>query len=401
MQTCAGGAYVKASVAYGRNTSTLYDLTNLTEIPTISEDTDLEKLVKLRSEPLPGEQQVMWAIQRENEPGSRQVLPDWIAKPLVSQLLKWTQEKRTWSEKIAERPNNKLAPASQRKYDEWIEKSQEKRLLYNKTRRTVVAPEAVTDLNALKKLRANLFLVTLKLTDDVSKLQIAASDGECRQLVALRGEPTEDTEQTATPDFLRKEVPESDLDHVDLEPLEEQPDEVEMGLNEDRLAEGDEPEAPAVMESDLMEILALPEDEFEEAPRHSKVKSFMHRPSYRKLARHGLVDIPTTVPGTSLGCHGTRMQWQAFFPGARHGLSFSWGGKTHRTEEEALIKCIKGLLTAFTERFPREKLWSLGPWTMCIVYTYIHRIYLGSIMRVHLRQWHSKCRYRFAKFCHS
>ena len=114
---------------------------------------------------------------------------------------------------------------------------------------------------------------------------------------------------------------------------------------------------------DLMELLIDTDDEAGvelPAGRHSRVKSFMHRPSYALLARHGLAEIPTSTVGVSIGYHRTSQCWQAFCPGVRTGLSYSWGGTTHRTETEALIKCIKGLLTAYIEKYPRENLWKLG-----------------------------------------
>ena len=376
------GAYVKASTAYARNTSCLRDLTQLVEVPAISPNTDLNELEQLRNMPMPGEEEIVWALEESGKPETRQALPDWIATPLVSQLLKWSHERQSWEDKIAERPNQRLTPAAQRKYDEWLEKGQVKRLLYNKGRKTLVTHESVKDLASVKKNRANLFLVTLKMSDDVSQLQVQACDGECRNLVALKGEPF--SRPGLAPDFLTKAVPETELEQLQLQPEveeNEQDGELEAMLDEEKRLEDIQEEAPKVTESDLMDIMALSEDEpeLQHAPKHKRVKTFMTRPAYQKLARHGLTDIPTTVPGTCLGCHATSRQWQAFFPGTHTGLSYSWGGATNRSEEEALLKTIKGLLTAFTERYPRETLWKLGmQWTpsLFLINTYLHTVYI-------------------------
>ena len=133
-------------------------------------------------------------------------------------------------------------------------------------------------------------------------------------------------------------------------------------LDDDERSDADEPmqvhESTSDQE-DLMEILADTEDEGV-PPQHRRVKSFMHRPSWQRLERHGLTHIPTAVPGVYIGCHATTRCWQSFFPGVHSGLSFSWSGSTNRTEVEALLKCLKALLSAYTQKFPREKLWNLG-----------------------------------------
>ncbi|CAK9091810.1 unnamed protein product, partial [Durusdinium trenchii] len=328
--------------------------------------------------PLPGEEQILWAIQDVDQPETRQLLPDWVAMPLVTQLLKWTSDKAQWDAKIAARQNGKLPPAMNRKYQAWQDQHQEKRMLYNKAKQILLTPEAHTDLDALKKIRKQLFLVTLKFADDISQIRLETSNGASRQLVALRGQPCQSP--PPAPDFLlANQIPMGDLKDFSMQNAEEEApsgaedQELDMLLSEDQLRameddgvpeEQEHPNVQKVSEfsaTDLMEIMATSDDEAVlSAPKHSRVRCFMHRPAYQKLARHGLVEVPTTVPGVCIGCHSTHRQWQAFYPGVRTGLSFSWGGLTLRTEEEALLKTIKGLLTAFVQQYPREELWHLG-----------------------------------------
>ena len=114
---------------------------------------------------------------------------------------------------------------------------------------------------------------------------------------------------------------------------------------------------------DIMEILVDTEDEggleLPAGGHRCRVKSFMHREAYALLARNGLAEIPTSTVGVSIGYHSTTQCWQAFCPGVHSGLSYTWGRSTGRTELEALTKCIKGLLTAYLDRYPRETLWKL------------------------------------------
>lgn len=54
---------------------------------------DLDALESLRLEPLPGEQQVHWAIQDGNNTETRVLLPSWVATPILTRLAKVLSEK--------------------------------------------------------------------------------------------------------------------------------------------------------------------------------------------------------------------------------------------------------------------------------------------------------------------
>lgn len=127
--------------------------------------------------------------------------------------------------------------------------------------------------------------------------------------------------------------------------------------------ESDHADAIAIEADDFPEVLVETDDEADIQklePRCKRVKNFHHRQAYQNLAKHGLVEIPSTLPRIGLMCHKTTNCWQGVMPDVHSGLSFTWGGGTGRTEEAALLKSVKGILTAFTHRFPRERLWNLG-----------------------------------------
>lgn len=88
-----------------------------------------------------------------------------------------------------------------------------------------------------------------------------------------------------------------------------------------------------------------------------KVKNFLFRPAFQKLHDMGLASLPRHVSGCSVSYHSKERRWQGIFPGKTKGMSSSWGGQTHRTEEEALILVIRAVLTAYCEAWPKDKLW--------------------------------------------
>lgn len=201
------GAMVKASVAYARKNTVLYNLTKLDEVPRISEGVDLESLKALRSVPMPGEQEVVWAIQNGDMPESRQVLPNWVSQPIAVRLMKWTNENESWKRKIAERPDQRLTAAMQRRFDSWSDQ-REARFFFSLKKETHVTH--VSDPADLKKMRKEIFMLALEFHEDPAQLKLKTSSGETRRLLALRGQPT--TDPTPPPDFLKAGVPEDELE---------------------------------------------------------------------------------------------------------------------------------------------------------------------------------------------
>lgn len=79
-----------------------------------------------------------------------------------------------------------------------------------------------------------------------------------------------------------------------------------------------------------------------------KVKNFLFRPTFQKLRELG---------GCNIIYHSKERRWQGIYPGKTKGMSSSRGGHTNRTQEEALIKVIRAVLTAYCEAWPKDKLW--------------------------------------------
>lgn len=343
-------------------------------------------LTALRDMPLHGEKQVFWAVQEQGDPSTRQALPEWIASPISLQLLRWADTAYKWREKISKRPNGVLPPAMNKKYQAWMENNQEKKLIFRKSQKCVL--QHVSDPAEVKRIRSDLFLLTLLPNADTSKLQVVAGNGEARQLVAARGEPCVDLEAPAFLSAQPFDLEEAEIVALEAEEAEENQidpeanaaaEEQEELLRQELQACDDAQVCDDPLDLDPMDILAVTEDEDElkGAPAHRKVKSFMNRESYKRLHRKGLADLPTSIPGVCLGRHATHNQWQGFFPGISTGLSFSWGGTTGRSEIEALVKTLKGLLAAFIDRFPREQIWKLVNFKGVSLLTDLLCVFLG------------------------
>ena len=90
----------------------------------------------------------------------------------------------------------------------------------------------------------------------------------------------------------------------------------------------------ADVEDDAQEILANTSDEealHDIVPsKFVRVKSFFNRPAYQNLEKRGLTMIPRRVTGVFLSFHSSTNTWQGLFPGASHGLCFTFGGRTKR-----------------------------------------------------------------------
>ena len=350
----------KARTHLGKHEGALRGLTHLQELPDMTAGEHAEKLKLLRDLPMQGEEEIMWAVQEEDRPDTRQPLPSWISAPLSMQLLKWSNDANTWDLKMAKRTDGLLAPAQQKKFEEWQEKTKEHRMLFSKKHKNLISH--LSDQADLSRIRKDLFLVILKPDADASKLRLQATNGESKQLVALKGAACPEDE---APKFLY----DSPMDPRLISDLVQ--NEGDQGLDPEEILNLEEADAMAVEdmhisgehEENILEILAFSDDEImigEDAPKHKKIKSFMHRESYKRLAARGLAHLPTTLAGLSLGCHSTSQQWQRYFPGIHTGLCYNWGGRTGRTEIQALAMVLKALLQAFVHRHPREGMWKLG-----------------------------------------
>lgn len=353
---CAG-KLDKATATMNRNDAAMLELIALTNVPeTTGCPEDLAKLKLLRDVPLEGEEEIMWAIQQDDTPSTRQVLPEWISGPVSRQLMRWAREAHAWDIKMARRSDGELAPAQRKKFEQWKEHTQEKYMFFNKKHRQQVLH--TIDPASLQRVQKEVFVI-LKPDTDASKLKLQAGNGDSRQLVALKGIPVREAD---APDFLSAAI--LDLSLVPAEPADLEEVVEEEKEQEDNPSDLEQMEMERAEKEDAdLELLLMTEDEkeiSEELPRHKRIKTFMHRDAYQTLARHNLTDIPTSVTGICIGCHSTTRCWQGFVPEVHQGLSFSWGGTTGRSEIEALVQCLKGILNAYIDRFPRESIWKLS-----------------------------------------
>ena len=101
-------------------------------------------------------------------------------------------------------------------------------------------------------------------------------------------------------------------------------------------------------------------DDFELPPaagKVGKIKSFHFRPAWKELDDRGLCAIPCHIRGCSMSYHSTRQAWQGYYPGGLSQMSFSWGGTTNRSEREAILASIRGVLASHVASCPRDKMW--------------------------------------------
>ena len=61
-----------------------------------------------------------------------------------------------------------------------------------------------------------------------------------------------------------------------------------------------------------------------------KVKSFHHRPEWKKLESNGLTMLPVHHTGLYISFHSTSRTWQGFYPNVKSGLAFTFGNTTKR-----------------------------------------------------------------------
>lgn len=338
----------------------------LTELPEMSADPqEAADLEQLRSTPFESEQVVYWAVQNGEDVATRQALPGWLSGPIGKSVCRWVDERNTWMDKIDARmaEGKNLPPKSQKSYEQWLRDRSSCNLLFSKTKKAQVI--SINSHQQLSKMKPDLFSVHLTFAADPSDLVVKASNGDAQRLVLLKGAPAE---EGPLPVFLDQQVSQDDIDQaVGMPEADEwdEGDEGDQGHDQERdEISGVVDEEAALVEEDLLqcdEILAATSEEEmiqELAPTVVRVKSFMHRPAFCRLAAQGLTDLPGSVKGIFVSCHATTQTWQGFYPGGgQSGLSRTWGHTTNRTEAEALLAVIKRLLELYTEQFPRDSLW--------------------------------------------
>ncbi|CAK9031803.1 Malate dehydrogenase 2 [Durusdinium trenchii] len=348
----------KAESALQRSRGSMKSVLELKEVPEIDgEDTD-GSYEHMRIQELEGEKSFLWAIQKGDDTTTRMILPSWMADVLQMRVCKFVTEHDQWQGRMAKRGamGKELTASQKKKFDQWSLDLKQK-VIFNKSKKRVVlqASEVTKDC----------ICVQLHLSEDPEKLLLCASSGAPYRLVLLKSEGR--AESKTVPSELDHAVPPDALQELRDEAgnASEQSDEEENAEMEDLKLRELENEAYCneFGVSDPDDLLVMADSDEEDVDVSwagegaKKTKTFMFRPAWVKAESLGLTQLPRHIQGCSIACHGTGRQWQGHYPLARVGLSSNWGGSTGRSECEALVKAIRGVLEAHVAAYPRDRLW--------------------------------------------
>jgi gluconate kinase len=344
-----------------RERDSMNALLQLVEAPSMeTEESEARSLKIQRQTPVENEQQVRWAIQDGDDVHSRLALPDWLSGPLQRRIADWVSENEKWNSKIAEREQQgkTLPPASQKKYDDFVEHRSVIKLLFSKDKKRLV--NKVKNAADLKQLKPSLLSIELTMSETPENLRIRVGEGPSQRMILLRGQPTElDPEAVA----LLSEA--GVLDSVAAAVLEVGEDEDEGQSGEEEAFEQEQKaleEREKEIASEAEEVLVLSDDEEDlevlqlEISSFKRVKDFAHREAYRKLHDRGLAEVP---PGCSIAYHKTSRQWQGYYAGRSCGLCHTHGGRAQRSEAECLFAVLLGLAEKHVAEKPRDRLWAV------------------------------------------
>lgn len=307
-----------------------------------------------------GETKLCWAIQKGDDSSTRVVLPTYISQVLEMRVCSFVSEHSAWETRIEGRfaQGKNLSSRQQKAYDQWKLRC-EQQLVFSKQHECLVCDSKDVD--------ERCFSIDLLLHEDPEKLKVKASDGSEYRLVLLQSAPSIQPHDDL-PSELDLELPEGIADGMELaeegsaESGEEAaPDEFAALQEADEQYAHDNLEAE--LDADLL-VLADSDEEIcldEDNITAKKVKSFNFRPAWKSLEEKGLTMLPRGVPGCSISYHATSKQWQGMYPGvhdrAAIPMSAVWGGTTRRSEPEAILRAIRGILHAHISQNPKDMLW--------------------------------------------
>ena len=306
-----------------------------------------------------GETKLRWAMQKDGDASTRMILPGYISGVLELRVCAFVTEHASWETKIQERDavGKQLSTRQKKSYEQWQMRC-EQQLVFSKVHEALVCDS--------KEVDKNCFAFHLLLSEDPEKLRIRASDGSHFRLILLKSTPFIQAVENV-PGPLDLELPHR------LEALSEQNSEESAGESaneevaaiqhaEDQYAQenqggmGDESDSDLLVLADSDEELDM--DMLDDSVKAKKVKSFNFRAAWQKLEEKGLTMLPRGVPGCSISYHSTSRQWQGMYPGfGDHPMSAVWGGASKRTEEEAILRTIRGILHAHLQANPKDMLW--------------------------------------------
>ncbi|CAK9054369.1 Malate dehydrogenase 2 [Durusdinium trenchii] len=269
-----------------RAKNSMQSLLDLNKLPDLNPGAkELADLEALRSTPLQNEVQLHWAVQDQEDVETRQALPRWVAQPIERKVSRWVDEHEAWMQKIEDRAQlgKNLAPSQQKSFEKWNQENGTCNFLFSKKKQAQI--HHIRTNADVTKMAADLFSVQVVLSIDPQELLLKGSNGDAKRLVLLKGSPHQDD---CIPGFLDQKPSESALQEA-LRFHEEDPDE---DLEEaDIDGQADEEEALLAADECLAEVLADSSEEEtvqELIPTgYSRVKTFMHRDAYKRLAERG------------------------------------------------------------------------------------------------------------------
>ena len=297
----------------------------------------------------------LWAIQEGGDSDTRRLLPRWMGQIIELNVCTFVTELGQWKSKIEKRhaQGKELTKTQQLAYDAWLMKNVQK-MIFSKGSKALIT-------NA-KKVDGNCIMVELHLSEDPESLLLKCTNGKIYRLVLLKQAASEHHE-TVLPKIFDGMVPEQAIMELE-ENKAEMEDEENEGEHQHKEQELQKAllDAGAPFESeDEGEMLLVDTDDVQdfhlESQKVCRVKTFNTRSSWVELSELGLTSLPRHVRGCSVGCHLSTCQWQGYYPQTTKGLSFSWGGRTNRSEKESLLKVICGVLSAHVGQNPRDSMW--------------------------------------------
>ncbi|CAK9057185.1 Protease 2 (Oligopeptidase B) (Protease II) [Durusdinium trenchii] len=160
---------------------------DLAEKPSIQTHTteDVHQMREARSSPMPGEQNVLWAIQAEGVE-SRQLLPSWMASPISKEIYKWGDERQKWNKTLEDRCGKPLTALQSKNYEEWKERRSQLTFLFNKKTHQLV--KHIRANANWQKIQEEMLSIRIHLADDLESMRIQAGSGPLYLLLMLRGD---------------------------------------------------------------------------------------------------------------------------------------------------------------------------------------------------------------------
>eukprot|EP00438_Fugacium_kawagutii_P008393 Skav210643 [mRNA] locus=scaffold3835:44653:45564:- [translate_table: standard] len=286
-------------------------------------------------------------------------------------VCKFVTDHEKWAQVLSKRAfdHRDLTVGQQQRYSAFRANMTQK-LVFNKKTKSFVA-----DSESLRRNAKDCVCVTLHLSDDPQLLRVESGSGEVFQLLLLK---KEDHRAEVFPDILNHAAKADDITNEpkhggNLDPglggeedREDTDGNGDLGLSEAQIQEMDhqrmQDQAGMVSDEDEeIEIMADTDDEvasFEigTGVRAIKVKGYPERAAWVALGE--LTDLPRHVTGCSISYHRTSGQWQGFYPGSREPMSATWGPSSKRTETEAILKVVKGILISHVNAHPKDKVWA-------------------------------------------